>query len=335
MKIKFLVLLMTITGAIINAQAQNLIGVNGYYQFCTINTDSAKFSKSIHAVPDYGFGLVYKHFELGPIGLQAGVNVEGKGFCIETENGYKYKQHLQYVNIPLGIHLDIGKHAIKGIIHVGIYGDILLNAPAAKYDCDVAEFAGFQRLVDAEYNKFTYGVVGSAGFAICTGAGVFQFEVRASQAMSKAADLGELSLFNYVETRTLGGMVSYLVPFGKTKYYTKREKKPDLSELDNLDIKTDTVKAVEKPLEKVNVDKGPEIPYDDFRDDDDSFSHLNETIENDSLPEQDSVTEPQTEVSQPESVPTENDEKADGNDNKDNNKVSDKKKKRNKKAKNE
>lgn len=214
--------------------AQNLFGFNGYYSMNTISVDSSGMKRKIFAEPGYGGGIVYKHMELrNIIGFQAEANFDCTGFRIEPSDSTYYKQNLKYVTIPLMMHVDIGKYAVKAVFSIGPYCNFLIDHSKPRTNIECIDSSIVSHIHAGTYNTFTYGLYGEAGIAICTKAGVFEIKARGSVGMSKMKDLGPLALMNYMTSRQVAVGVSYLVPFGKgEKYYTRRERpeKPEKPE---------------------------------------------------------------------------------------------------------
>ena len=209
-----------------DCMAQHLFGVNGYYSMNSIALDSMGMKRKIFAEPGYGGGFVYKHMELSNlIGFQAEVNYDYVGFRIEPTDSTYYKQYIKYVTVPLLAHVNIGKYSVKAIFAIGPYANIYINSSKPKTNIEDIDSSIVARIHAGTYNRFSYGLYGEAGIAICTKYGVFEVLARGSVGMSKMKDLGKLSLMNYMTSRHVALGVSYLVPFGKgEKYFTKREK---------------------------------------------------------------------------------------------------------------
>ncbi len=218
------------------ANSQNLLGFGGHFNFIsTASGDSVNMKKYLMPINTYGYGLKYKHFEMGPIGFQAELNIDNRGFKIYRHQENQYDtiymyQKLKYLNIPIMMHVDFGKHAFKFIIAAGAYGDFLLEKGEfedrlLKYGAK-SQLGGFAKLTECDYKKFTYGAMGQVGFAICTKAGVFNVYGQIAQDMTSCVKLKPVSLFNFFETRTICAGFSYMVSLGNQKYWTKKEKLP-------------------------------------------------------------------------------------------------------------
>lgn len=258
-----------------SVDAQNLIGFRGIYQYATVSCDSVKMKRSIATVSGVGGGLVYKHFELGPIGFQGEINYEEKGFKINNTDSTDYSQKMKYLTLPLMMHVDIGKHAVKAIFALGIYGEYLLEKPSITDNCN-GNYAGIERIVNGTCNNFMFGVIGQAGIAVCSKVGVFQLEMRASQGMSKTMDLGDLALMNYIMSRTFGVSLAYMKPFGEKKYYEKKIKPIDDQPLTNNPIieKADTL-TNQKPKTETIDENAIEVESDfDFQEPDNNENNL-------------------------------------------------------------
>lgn len=248
--------------------AQNLLGFNGFYSMNTISVDSMGMKRKIFAEPGYGGGIVYKHLELkNIIGFQAEANIDYTGFRIEPNDSTYYKQNIQYVTIPLMMHINIGKYAVKAVFAIGPYASFHIGHSKAETNIPDIDSSIVSRIHHGKYNAFTYGLYGEAGIAICSKAGIFEIKGRASVGMSKMKDLGALALMNYMTSRQLAIGVSYLVPFGKgEKYYIKREKikKEKDKEIDNgVDANIETGATEPADGEQTVDPKVPEDPQEE------------------------------------------------------------------------
>lgn len=240
--------------------AQHLIGLNTYYIQSKISCDSAGLNKKMFAEPGYGFGIAYKHMELrNIIGFQGEINYQSMTFRAEPSADEYFKQNLKYVHIPLFMHIDFGQHSVKALFAVGTYANILLEK--SKPETNITDFdsTGIDRIAFGEYNKFTYGLTGQAGIAICTKLGVFQIMARGCIGMSKMIRMDDIALLNYVTERTLGLGVSYYKPFGKEPYYTKKEKIKNEEPLEDISV-TPQEEVKEEVEEKIEDEKDKNAP---------------------------------------------------------------------------
>ena len=229
-KIFLLIIALAITSACAQAQVpsnmQSLVGFNYFYSMNTIGCDASNINKLVKLEPGYGFGVTYKHTELANIiGIQLEANYETQKFRIEPNETLYYERQIKYLNTPIYAHVDIGKHAVKGIFAIGTYGSFALDKGRENTNITDWDTSSVKRIHEGRLRTFSYGLCGQIGFAICTKAGVLEFLGRAQIGMSKMVDMGDVELFNYAATRSFQAGVSYLVPFGKgDKYYTKRER---------------------------------------------------------------------------------------------------------------
>ena len=228
--------------------AQTLVGFQGYYTKAKLSTDTTKLNRMQTYESGYGGGISVKHFELGPLGLQAELNYEksGFGFRNDTTNEnnpmvVNYRQDLTYVQLATLMQLDIGKHTVHLVGAIGPYLNVLIAAPEPETDMETVMKNGFSKMYTSDFNRFTYGLVGEAGFAIATKVGVFQVTGRASIGMSKLLAFHGVSLFNYTLPKSYGVGVSYLVPFGEEKY--KQDKPAKDTIVSDLEILSDSLNA--------------------------------------------------------------------------------------------
>ena len=239
--------------AAVTVDAQSLIGFQGYYTTAKLSTDTTKLNRMQDFVNGFGGGVSFKHFELGPIGLQAELNYEKSGFGFSNDTlGIAYHQDLTYVSVPMLIQCDIGKHVVHFVGAIGPYINILLSAPEAETNMETVMMNGFSKLYTADFNRFTFGLMGEAGIAIATKVGVFQITGRASIGMSKLAHFEGISLFNYTLPKSFGAGLNYYVPFGENAYSTKKEKIEEDTIVSELEILSDSLNAVSDTM---SVDK--------------------------------------------------------------------------------
>lgn len=227
-KIFIIIALLTIAACSLHAQVQSLIGAGAYFSMNTISSDTTGLNKMTHMVPGYGYGISYKHKELANIiGLQAEVNFDYQGFKITPNDDLYYKRMFKYVNVPIYAHVDLGKHALKGIFAVGTYANFIIDKGKANTNITYFDTSSVNRIHFGRYKTFSYGLCGQVGFAICTKIGVFEVLGRANIGMSKIQEFSELGLFNFMASRSFGAGITYMVPFGNgDPYYSKRIKEP-------------------------------------------------------------------------------------------------------------
>lgn len=246
--------------AAISVDAQTLVGFQGYYTKAKLSTDTTKLNRMQTLVSGYGGGVSIKHFELGPLGLQFELNYEksGFGFHNDTSNHENpveldYRQDLSYVSIPMLMQLDIGKHTVHFVGALGPYLNILLSAPEPETNMQTVMQNGFSKMVTADFNRFTYGLMGEAGVAIATNMGVFQITARANISMSKLLRFDGIALFNYTLPKTFGIGLNYYVPFGEEKY--KQERQPKDTIVSDLEVLSDSLNAASDTLSVNKPDK--------------------------------------------------------------------------------
>lgn len=246
--------------AAISVDAQTLVGFQGYYTKAKLSTDTTKLNRMQTLVSGYGGGVSFKHFELGPLGLQFELNYEksGFGFHNDTSNHENpveldYRQDLSYVSIPMLMQLDIGKHTVHFVGALGPYLNILLSAPKPETNMQTVMQNGFSKMVTADFNRFTYGLMGEAGVAIATNMGVFQITARANIGMSKLLRFDGIALFNYTLPKTFGIGLNYYVPFGEEKY--KQERQPKDTIVSDLEVLSDSLNAASDTLSVNKPDK--------------------------------------------------------------------------------
>ncbi len=246
--------------AAISVDAQTLVGFHGYYTKAKLSTDTTKLNRMQTLVSGYGGGVSIKHFELGPLGLQFELNYEksGFGFHNDTSNHENpveldYRQDLSYVSIPMLMQLDIGKHTVHFVGALGPYLNILLSAPEPETNMQTVMQNGFSKMVTADFNRFTYGLMGEAGVAIATNMGVFQITARANIGMSKLLRFDGIALFNYTLPKTFGIGLNYYVPFGEEKY--KQERQPKDTIVSDLEVLSDSLNAASDTLSVNKPDK--------------------------------------------------------------------------------
>lgn len=246
--------------AAISVDAQTLVGFQGYYTKAKLSTDTTKLNRMQTLESGYGGGVSFKHFELGPLGLQFELNYEksGFGFHNDTSNHENpveldYRQDLSYVSIPMLMQLDIGKHTVHFVGALGPYLNILLSAPEPETNMQTVMQNGFSKMVTADFNRFTYGLMGEAGVAIATNMGVFQITARANIGMSKLLRFDGIALFNYTLPKTFGIGLNYYVPFGEEKY--KQERQPKDSIVSDLEMLSDSLNAASDTLSVNKPDK--------------------------------------------------------------------------------
>ena len=264
---KILLIIISLLVAVV-VDAQTLVGFQGYYTKTKLSTDTTKLNRMQTFESGYGGGISFKHFELGPVGLQAELNYEKSAFGFRNDTlGIDYYQDLSYLSLPLLMHLDIGKHSFHVVATLGPYINMLLSAPEARTNMETVMQNGFNKMYSADFNRFTYGLMGEAGVAVATKVGVFQLTGRAYIGMSKLLNFEGISLFNYTLPKSYGLALHYFVPFGETPYATKKVAEQDtiVSDLemlsDSLNAVADTV-SVSSPDKSSKKDKKAKVKKD-------------------------------------------------------------------------
>ena len=246
---KILLIIISLLMAVV-VDAQTLVGLQGYFAKAKLATDSAQLNDLQTMVNSYGGGVSIKHFELGPIGLQAEINFEksGFGFQNDTLSSIHYYQDLTYVSIAPLMQLDLGKHAFHVVGSLGPYVNVLIDAPEPETTSQAVLMPGFSKMYTSAYNRFTYGLLGDVGVAFATKAGVFQFTGRAFIGMTKLLRFEGIALFNSTVPKSFGVALHYFVPFGEEKYATKKEKVAQDTLVSDLEILSDSLNAVSDSL---------------------------------------------------------------------------------------
>lgn len=242
------------------AEAQTLVGFQGYYTQAKLSTDTTKLNRMQTYESGYGGGISVKHFELGPLGLQAELNYEksGFGFHNDTTNQENpiemdYRQELTYVQLATLMQVDIGKHTVHFVGAIGPYLNVLLSAPKAETTMETVMQNGFSKMFNADFNRFTYGLMGEAGIAFATKIGVFQITGRANIGMSKLLHFKGVSLFNYTLPKSYGAGINYYIPFGEEKY--KKDRIEEDTIVSDLEILSDSLNAVSDTISVKGSDK--------------------------------------------------------------------------------
>ena len=242
---KILLIIISLLVAVV-VDAQTLVGLDGYFVKAKLSTDSAELNRIQSMVNGFGGGVAIKHFELGPLGLQAEFNYEKSGFAykIDTLANIHYNQDLTYVSVATLVQLDLGKHTLHIVGAIGPFLNVLIDAPEPETTKEAVMMGGFSKLYTSDYNRFIYGLLGEAGLAFATKVGVFQFTGRAELGMTKLMRFDGISLFNYTVPKSFGFGVHYFVPFGEDPYATKKEKVAKDTIVSDLEILSDSLNAV-------------------------------------------------------------------------------------------
>lgn len=252
---KILLLLIILLSLTIGVKGQTLVGFQGYYTLSKLSTDSAELNRLQTFESGYGGGVAIKHFELGPLGFQGELNFEKSafGFKNDTIANMFYRQDLTYVSADMLMQLDIGKHAFHIVGALGPYVNVLIDAPEPETTSEAVMSNGFSKMYLSDYNRFTFGLLGEAGFAIATKAGVFQLTGRAKIGMSKLMHFEGIALFNTTVPKTFGVCLHYFVPFGEEKYATKKLKADQDTIDSDLELLSDSLNAVSDTSKTVPI----------------------------------------------------------------------------------
>lgn len=214
MKFRFRLILLSlimISFAGFSQKGRFSLGLTGGY----INSNTA-FTKGTDQkslpINSETFGLVFQHMSSKYAGLQISVQYARKGLSI-SDSIYWYKREIDYVEIPMMTHFEIGKKNIKLIINLGPQISFAINAKENFSDSiNNIQKKGIVSLANAtnKTKNFQFGLVAGVGVAYQTTHLTFQIEGRFYNSFTNVLTPGIYANFN---NQTIGGYFSLLYNF--------------------------------------------------------------------------------------------------------------------------
>ncbi len=167
-KIIPLIFLMTLFFAVTKAQLS--IGVQGGSNFSKMDfTNNVLYNRTeINYTHGFIGGLVVQYLNEKHAGVQAEINYSQRGW-IEMDttagNNIKFKNQINYIELPILTHVNIGNGKLRGLFEIGPYIAYALSAKKSVSDLN----SGSESSSDYTFNKDTDNRL---DFGLMTGGGI-------------------------------------------------------------------------------------------------------------------------------------------------------------------
>lgn len=176
-------------------------------------------------VPETAFGLAVYHMSTKHFGLQAEINYANKGYKIGKEyssfglpdSGWTYSRSINYIEIPLLTHVEIGKGRFHIIANLGPQFSYAISS-SETFNQNVTSFTGIKTgdiyISNTKTNGFQFGLAVGGGINYRFNFGIIQLEARYYLGLSNIIPPRKYSNF---QNQHFGATISYyyLVPIRK------------------------------------------------------------------------------------------------------------------------
>ncbi len=167
-KIISLIILMTLSFAVTKAQLS--VGIQGGSNFSKMDfTNNADYKLTeVNYIQGFVGGIVVQFLNEKHAGLQAEINYSQKGWIeMDTiaENNIRYKNQINYIELPILTHVNIGNGKIRGVFEIGPYIGYALSAKKSVSDLN----SGIENSSDYTFNEDTDNRL---DFGLMTGGGL-------------------------------------------------------------------------------------------------------------------------------------------------------------------
>ncbi|MFN0048600.1 MAG: porin family protein [Cytophagales bacterium] len=184
------------------------VGVSGGYINSNTFFTRNQFQKTI-SINSVSPGLMIQHMSSKYAGLQISFQLARKGIYI-SDSSYLYRRDIDYLEIPILTHFEIGKKKLKLIINLGPQiGFAYQSAESFSVPIDSIKRKGIVKLAakDNATGVFQFGVVGGLAFSYQISNFILQLEGRYYNSFTNVIAPGVYTNFN---NQTIGGYFSVL-----------------------------------------------------------------------------------------------------------------------------
>ena len=214
-KTVFLILMLGISGMVYSQKVfmpETYFGIKGGWNTSGIISDPVI---NLDINPGFTGGIVFSHISQNSLGIQIELNYNQGGWKEILDTTNTYKRQLNYIQLPILTHVNIGKKNTRALINFGPYVSYLLS--------EDEKIELLEGVVPKDYyqnqvaNTIDFGMCFGVGVSQNTAVGLFQFETRVtfglSNLFSTNSDLSLSTSRNIIAEATL----SYLVDYKKVK----------------------------------------------------------------------------------------------------------------------
>lgn len=159
--------------------AQTSVGVRGGVSLSRVNFTPA-ISQTF--VSGYEAGLLFRHLNTKHLGIQAELNLSRQGWHIYPADSRAYEKELQYIQLPLLSHVQLGGGRFTFVAQAGGFVAYTFSEKDLKLPLEDAE----PGVVYAQQDllPWQYGVLAAAGPSFRFNFGTLQLEARFAQHLS-------------------------------------------------------------------------------------------------------------------------------------------------------
>lgn len=180
----YLSLLVLLFGCFTYTNAQIAIGIQGGSNLSKMdftNNPDFKFTEINYRQGFIG-GFVFEYVSDKHAGLQLELNYTQRGW-VENDttagNMLKYKNQMDYLELPFLTHVNIGNGNFRGVINMGLYAAYALNRKIVKTDIKSAVDEDIAYTFDKDKdNRIDFGLLAGGGFEYRFPFGRFTVEAR-------------------------------------------------------------------------------------------------------------------------------------------------------------
>jgi len=217
---KFISIFFIVTISSIHAFGQFSIGLQGGANLSKMdftNNPEYRFTE-INFSQGFIGGIVLQFLGDKHAGVQFEFNFSQRGW-VENDttgtNNLKYKNHMQYLELPILTHVNIGGGKFRGLLNLGPYIGYALNRTITITDVNTGTDESVDYTFDNEVdNQLDFGLLVGGGFEYRSSFGKFAAEARYT------VGLGDIDKDKNVQSevsqfRIIAILVRYTIPLGK------------------------------------------------------------------------------------------------------------------------
>ncbi|MCP4760803.1 MAG: PorT family protein [archaeon] len=179
----FLIVILMFSSLVINAQTKFVPETNIGIKIGGI-TPRVVFDPPIDQNIDFNIigGFVFRHISEKSFGIQIELNYLQAGWNESLYSTNTYQRQLNYIQLPLMTHINLGAGKTKIIVNVGPYLSFLVSENEKINIIDIEEEKDYYRSMIE--NKVQFGLCMGLGFSRYTSFGMFHLEGRISLSLS-------------------------------------------------------------------------------------------------------------------------------------------------------
>lgn len=201
-------------------KAQLSIGVQGGSNFSTMDfTNNVKY-KLTEVNYTHGFigGIVVQYLNEKHAGVQAEFNYSQRGW-IEMDttdaNNLKYGNQINYIEMPILTHVNIGGGKLRGLFEIGPYIAYALSAHKSVSDLNSGSESSSEYTFDKDLdNRLDFGLMTGGGFEYRFPFGIFSAEARYTVGLGDV-DKAKVHEAEVSQFRILSVLLRFTIPLTK------------------------------------------------------------------------------------------------------------------------